>query len=329
MRRWRGSTPPWAMAEPVALGALALEAALGWPAWLHARTGHPVGLFARVIGASERALNRPHWPAPVRRGAGLAAMLLMIAGVVGMCLLVVLAIRLSAGALAWIALALLAWPALAARSLDDHVRPVLTALEARDLAGARRAVGMIVGRETADLDGSGVARAAIESLAESFCDGVAAPLFWLLVGGLPGAWAYKAINTADSLVGHPEEPLRAYGWAAARIDDVANLIPARLAGVLLCLAAGRGWRVLARDHGRHASPNAGWPEAAMAGALGVRLAGPVVYDGALADKPWIGEEGGEAGAADLRRALAIYRRACVLLGLGAAAAAFWGVSWRA
>ncbi|WP_395328474.1 adenosylcobinamide-phosphate synthase CbiB [Novosphingobium sp. BL-8H] len=317
------------MAEPIAFAALALDAAFGWPSPLYARIGHPVGLFARIITASERALNRPQWPSALRRGAGLAAMLLLIAGVVGAGLSIAMVVRAWAGALAWIVLAVMAWPALAARSLDDHVRPVLAALEAGDLAGGRRAVGMIVGRETADLDEGGVARAAIESLAESFCDGVAAPLFWLLVGGLPGTWAYKAINTADSLIGHPEEPLRAYGWAAARIDDLANLIPARLSGVVLCLAAGRGWRVMARDHGRHASPNAGWPEAAMAGGLGVRLAGPVVYDGELADKPWIGEEGRQAGAADLRRALTIYRRAWALLGLFAAGMALLGVSWLA
>ncbi|TCM17686.1 adenosylcobinamide-phosphate synthase [Novosphingobium sp. PhB165] len=312
------------MADPVAVAALALEALLGWPSRLHALTGHPVGFFAKVIGACERVLNRAAWPAFLRRIAGLGAMLALIGGVVGAALLAEFAVRAVAGNFAWIALALLAWPALAARSLDDHVRPVLAALEAGDLSAARRAVGMIVGRETAQLDEAGVVRAAIESLAESFCDGVAAPLFWLLVGGLPGVWAYKAINTADSLIGHPEEPLRAYGWAAARIDDLANLIPARLAGVLLCLAGAGGWRVLARDHGRHASPNAGWPEAAMAGALGVRLAGPVTYDGVLAAKPWIGEEGAEAQAADLRRALAIYRRACGLLGLIAL-----GVAWLA
>ncbi|WP_395391377.1 adenosylcobinamide-phosphate synthase CbiB [Novosphingobium sp. BL-8A] len=317
------------MVESVAFAALALEAALGWPSRLHAWIGHPVGLFAKAIGACERALNRPEWSAPVRRVAGLAAMLVLIGAVIAGGLLIERAVGAAMGAFGWVVLALLAWPALAARSLDDHVRPVLAALEAHDLGAARRCVGMIVGRETAQLDETGVARAAIESLAESFCDGVVAPLFWLLVGGLPGVWAYKAINTADSLIGHPEEPLRAYGWAAARIDDLANLIPARLSGVVLCLAAGRGWRVMARDHGRHASPNAGWPEAAMAGALGVRLAGPVIYDGELADKPWIGKEGGQAGAADLRRALAIYRRAWVLLGLLAAGMAVLGVSWLA
>lgn len=315
------------MAEPVAFAALALEGIFGWPARLHGMIGHPVGFFAKAIAICERRLNRAAWSDPARRLAGLASMLILIGGVIGVALLVEWGVRRWLGGFGWLLLAVLAWPALAARSLDDHVRPVLRALTAGDLPGARRFVGMIVGRETGQLDEAGVARAAIESLAESFCDGVVAPLFWLLVGGLPGVWAYKAINTADSLIGHPEEPLRAYGWAAARIDDLANLIPARLSGLLLCLASlasTRGWRVMLRDHGRHASPNAGWPEAAMAGALGVRLAGPIVYDGVLADKPWIGKEGGEAGAADLWRALVFYRRACVLLGMGAL-----GVSWLA
>jgi adenosylcobinamide-phosphate synthase len=216
------------------------------------------------------------------------------------------------GDLAWIGIALLAAPGLAQRSLHDHVAAVARAL-AGDLDEARRAVAMIVGRDTATLTHAGVARAAIESLAESFCDGVAAPLFWLLVGGLPGLWAYKAINTADSLIGHREERWRAFGWAAARADDLANLLPARISAVLLCVVGGGGWRTMFRDARRHASPNAGWPEAAMAGALGLRLAGPVTYDGVERDKPWIGDGRAEADARGIREALELYRRACVAL----------------
>jgi len=180
---------------------------------------------------------------------------------------------------------------------------------------------MIVGRDTAGLDDTGVARAAIESLAESFCDGVVAPLFWLMLLGLPGIWAYKAINTADSLIGHPEPPLRAFGWASARCDDLANLLPARLAALLLCLVAGRGWRILWRDCRKHASPNAGWPEAAMAGALRVRLGGPVDYDGAPTPRPWLGE-GADPSRHDVRRALNLYRRACLALWIMAG-----GLAW--
>jgi adenosylcobinamide-phosphate synthase len=190
---------------------------------------------------------------------------------------------------------------------------VARALENGNLADARAHVAMIVGRDVATLDEAGVTQAAIESLAESVCDGVVAPLFWLVVAGLPGLWAYKAINTADSLIGHREERWRAFGWAAARTDDIANLIPARISGVLLCLAGWGGWRTMWRDAGNHASPNAGWPEAAMAGALGLKLAGPIAYDGVSLAKPYIGDGRADANAADLRAALGIYRRTCVLL----------------
>ena len=300
------------MAEPVALVALALDAAIGWPGWLYRRIGHPVGLFATIIEGCARAMNRPARGDGLRRAGGLGtvAVLIVLAGGAGLALQL-LALRWLGG-WGWAAVALLAWPGLAQRSLHDHVRAVMTPLALGDLSAARRAVSMIVGRDTAALDEGGVARAAIESLAESFADGVAAPLFWLLVLGLPGLWIYKAINTADSLIGHREEPWRCFGWAAARADDLLNLIPARLAGLLICLAGG-GWRVLWRDAHRHASPNAGWPEAALAGALGLRLAGPIAYDGVRHDKPWIGDGGTEAGAGDIRRALAVYRRACLVL----------------
>ncbi|WP_150294191.1 adenosylcobinamide-phosphate synthase CbiB [Sphingobium estronivorans] len=300
------------MAEPVAFAALALDAALGWPGWLHARIGHPVGAFARIIGAAERRWNRTEGSGIARRwaGIGLLAILLGVAGGAG--LAVDGAIRRWAGDWAWVGLALAAWPALAQRSLYAHVVPVVRALVAGDLGAARRAVGWIVGRDTAELDEAGVARAGIESLAESFCDGVVAPLFWLLLLGLPGVWAYKAVNTADSLIGHKEAPFTDFGWAAARFDDGMNWVPARLAGLLLCVAGGGGWGVLWRDHGRHASPNAGWPEAAMAGALAVRLAGPVRYDGVSHDKPWIGS-GGEADVWAMRAGLRVYLRACLML----------------
>lgn len=299
------------MVEPIALAALAVDAGLGWPGWLYRRIGHPVGAFARIIRACERHWNAPGKPEFQRRLSGAATVLLLIVASGGSALAVEGGVRALAGPWAWPMLALAAWPALAQRSLHDHYRPVADALRRDDLPAARQAVGMIVGRDTAGLDRAGVARAAIESLAESFCDGVIAPLFWLLLLGLPGAWIYKAINTADSLIGHPEEPLRAFGWAAARADDGLNLLPARLSAVLICLAGGGGWRVMWCDHRLHASPNAGWPEAAMAGVLGVRLAGPVSYDGAVRHKPWIGA-GAEAGTGTMRHAGRVYLRACAL-----------------
>jgi adenosylcobinamide-phosphate synthase len=308
------------LAEPVAITALVLEAAIGWPAPLYRAIGHPVGLFARAIDGAERRWNRGSDRR--RRAAGIALIVLLVVATISVCW----AIRQAAGSVAgrwsWLIVALVAVPGLAQRSLHDHVAPIGRALAEADLPAARALVGRIVGRDTAALDAAGVARAAIESLAESFCDGIVAPVFWLLVGGLPGLWSYKALNTADSLIGHREPRWRAFGWAAARGDDIANLLPARMAGALLCLVAGRGWRVMRRDASRHASPNAGWPEAAMAGALGLRLAGPIAYDAMLHDKAWIGDGRRDAEAADIARALALYRRGCLALWLIAGAAAW-------
>lgn len=309
------------MAEPVALFALALDATLGWPAWLYRLIGHPVGGFAQIIIACAKTLNRGGSDV-LRRLGGVVTICLLIGLVGGAAWLLEWALYRHLGRWAWLVVALLAFPALAQRSLFDHVRPIATALERGDLPGARRAVGMIVGRDTEHLDGGSITRAAIESLAESFCDGLVAPLFWLIVLGLPGVWIYKAINTADSMIGHREEPWRLFGWAAARSDDLLNLIPARLAGVLICLAAGGGWKIMVRDARKHASPNAGWPEAAMAGALGMRLAGPIAYDDIMHEKLWIGSGRLTAGGADIRRGLSIYVRACLLLWLVAGTGAW-------
>ena len=297
-----------------ALLALALDAAIGWPGWLYRRIGHPVGCFASIIQYCERRWNQSHYHAASRKIFGIltVVILLLVAG--GAAWLFEWLVYAYFGAAGWPLLAIAAFPALAQRSLYDHVKQVAHALSGEGLENGRAAAAMIVGRDTADLDEQGIARAAIESLAESFCDGIAAPLFWLLVLGLPGVWAYKALNTADSLIGHAEPEYRAFGWAAARCDDVANLIPARLSGILICIAGFGGWRILRRDHGKHASPNAGWTEAAMAGALKVRLAGPISYDGQIYKKPYIGD-GGSPVRTDIFRALGLYIRACGLLWL--------------
>jgi adenosylcobinamide-phosphate synthase len=210
--------------------------------------------------------------------------------------------------------------------LYTHVRAVLQPLSGGDLVAARRAVGDIVGRDTSALSESDVAGAALESLAESFNDGIVAPAFWLLVGGLPGLFAYKALNTADSLIGHREPRWRMFGWAAARADDGVNLIPARLAGALLAIAGGGGLLVMWRDAPKHASPNAGWPEAAMAGALRIRLGGPTAYDGVMHERPIFGA-GSSPTVGDLKRGLRIYVIACGLLWL--VAAGFALSQWRA
>ena len=303
------------MVEPVAVLALAVEAVIGWPDALHRRIGHPVGAFAAIIAWCEKTWNRPESAEGWRRLAGILCVLLLLILAVGGGLLLEQGLRRVAGRWAWIGITLMAVPGMAAGSLYRHVRAVAAPLWNGRIAEARAAVSMIVGRDTARLDEAGVARAAIESLAESFCDGVVAPLFWLMLGGLPGLWAYKAINTADSLIGHREPRWRAFGWAAARLDDLLNLIPARLSGLLLCVAGGGGWGTMLRDAGRHASPNAGWPEAAMAGALHFSLAGPIAYDGVAQDKAWIGSGRSDLSADDIDAALRVYLRACLLLGL--------------
>lgn len=304
----------------LALGGLAAEAALGYPAALHRRLPHPVVWVGSAISTLEQRWNRPRWSPQVRRLLGVATILL-VAG--GAALAGWLLQRLIGGLpFGFLLLVLVATVGLAQRSLHQHVAAVRDALDAGDLPAARQAVGMIVGRDVSQLEASEVAAAALESLAESFNDGVVAPAFWLAVAGLPGLFAYKALNTADSLIGHMEPRWRAFGWAAARADDVANLIPARVAGLLLAAAGRRGLRTMLRDARKHASPNAGWPEAAMAGALGRTLGGPASYDGVRVERPAFGD-GPAPSPADLARGLTLYRRACgllwLLIGLGAVA----------
>jgi adenosylcobinamide-phosphate synthase len=301
--------PPWPWVVALALG---LEAALGYPAVLTERVAHPVGLPAALIETLERRWNRPDFADGRRWVLGVAVVVALLACSILLGLL--LQRLLGPYVLGSTVVALVATTGLAQRSLYQHVAAVLAPLQAGDLSAARATVAMIVGRDTADLDAEQVAAAALESLAESFNDGVVAPAFWLLVGGLPGLFAYKSINTADSLIGHKEPRWRMFGWAAARTDDLMNLIPARLAGGLIALAAVAGWRTMLRDARKHASPNAGWPEAAMAGALGVRLGGVAVYDGVRTERPTFGD--GTSPTTDhLQRGLRLYRRACVLLWL--------------
>jgi adenosylcobinamide-phosphate synthase len=296
----------------LAMAALVLEAIVGYPQGVFKAIGHPVTWQGRVISACERRLNigAPRWR---RLGGILTLIALLAASAIPTALLQACLCRYVLGGLA---LAVLAAALPAQRSLFDHVRRVAEALERDGLEAGRRAVSQIVGRDPAALDAPGVARAAIESLAENFADGVVAPIFWLAVAGLPGGFAYKAVNTADSMIGHKSERYRYFGWAAARFDDLVNLPASRLAALWLGLAAGNrcraAWRSVARDARRHRSPNAGWPEAAMAGALGLKLAGPRVYAGVVVEDAFMGEGRCEATAADIRAALALYRRACFI-----------------
>lgn len=304
--------------------ALAVEACLGYPQALYARIAHPVVWIGKLIETLERRWNDPARSAAARQALGIVTMTIVAgtAGAVGY------AIQSGARQLPFgmIVVVLIATMGLAQRSLYSHVRDVLQPLAHGDLCAARNAVSKIVGRDTAQLTSSAVAAAAIESLAESFNDGIVAPAFWLAVGGLPGLFAYKALNTADSLIGHREPRWRAFGWAAARADDVANLIPARLAGLLIVMAGGGGLRVMYRDAPRHASPNAGWPEAAMAGALQVELGGAATYEGVMHERPLFGA-GRRPDAGDLRRSLRTYLGACALLWALALVLAAGAVLW--
>jgi adenosylcobinamide-phosphate synthase len=300
------------MSVALALFAMLIELAVGYSDALIRTIGHPVTWIGRLIAALEVRLNRR------RRGDGVVALAIVLAAV---------------GLLAWIterellrlpfgliAAAVVASSLLAQRSLHSHVAAVAVALEQHGIAAARVAVAQIVGRDTAALDAGGVARAAIESLAENFSDGVVAPVLWMAIAGLPGVALYKAINTADSMIGHRTPRYQAFGWAAARLDDLINLPASRLSALLLVAAAlpakasgADAWRAMRRDAPHHRSPNAGYPEAAMAGALGLLLAGPRSYDGVLVDDAVMGHGRRDANAADIRRALALYRYADAIL----------------
>ena len=308
--------------------ALVAEAAFGYPQVLYAAIGHPVTWIGALIGRLDRGLNREDASFASRKAAGVAALVLLLAVTLA-CAAAVQWLLFNAGPLGLLPLALLASTLLAQRSLHEHVARVAEGLEQGGLEGGRASVAMIVGRNPQTLDEAGVARAAIESLAENFSDGIVAPAFWLGAAGLPGIAAYKAINTADSMIGHRTARHLAFGWAAARLDDLVNLPASRLTALLLIGAAaldrdadaGCAWRAVRRDAGRHTSPNAGWPEAAMAGALGLRIAGPRVYGETRVEAHWMGDGRAAANAGDIRRALRLYRRACVgLWGLAAVGA---------
>lgn len=356
------------------LAVLLLEALVGYPQALHQRVPHPVVWAGKLISAldhrwngagqrcssSQRKLGSPtvahnqdlkdpsllcdNEKRTRLTGIALAALLVLLGAFFGLALQ-----HLLTGWTGAALIILIATTGLAQKSLHDHVLAVARPLSAGRLEDARRALSMIVGRDTQGLDDQSVAAAGTESLAESFCDGVVAPAFWFLVAGLPGLFAFKAISTADSLIGHKDERHRHFGWASARLDDVLNFIPARISGLLICLAAFRlrnphpgegrdpamppepapglrrgtcaALRIMLRDARKHLSPNAGWPEAAMAGALGVRLGGGAFYDG-----EWIGRaelgDGSPPAPPDLQRALILYRRALLLLWLTAG-----GLAW--
>ncbi|PTW50659.1 adenosylcobinamide-phosphate synthase CbiB [Rhodovulum kholense] len=308
------------MSAAAMLVALAVEGAVGWPDRLHARIGHPVTWIGALISGLEMRLNRPGAaPATRRRLGGLTVVVTVAAAVLPAW---VLASILPGGWPGAVLTGLLAAPLVATRSLFDHVARVARPLAAGDLAGAREAVSMIVGRDPARLDRAGMARAALESLAENASDGIVAPVFWGVLLGLPGIAGYKAVNTLDSMIGHRNDRYEDFGRVAARLDDLANLLPARLTGALFCLVARhpvRAAKTMARDAGAHRSPNAGWPEAAMAGGLGLRLSGPRIYGDRVSDEPWLNAGAPDPEPRDLWRGLGLYLQAMAVLALGLAA----------
>jgi len=309
-------------ADPLLLlvAALAVDALFGDMPASFRQIPHPVVLAGRAIAFFDRKLNRAVRSEGSRRERGIITVIVLVGSAAFLGLLVQRACRgsLLGAAVEIIIIAVL----VAQRSLFDHVAAVAKALDRGGLAGGREAVRHIVGRDPMSLDVHGVARAAIESLAENFSDGVIAPVFWYLLLGLPGLFAYKMANTLDSMIGHRTPQYRSFGWAAARLDDVLNTVPAPLSGLLLIAAAmltkkarpGHALTIMLRDGRKHHSPNAGWPESAMAGALGLALAGPRRYPEGFVADPWLGDGTARAATSDIVRALRLYRLACLLEG---------------
>jgi adenosylcobinamide-phosphate synthase len=285
--------------------AILFDAVIGDPDFIWRRLPHPVVWIGNTIGWLDRRLNREAWSPTQRQLAGVGTMVLLVTG---------------AGVIGFVLEGFLASVLLAQRSLYQHVARVRDAFSEGGLQAARAKVAMIVGRDPEQLDKAGVSRAAIESTAENFSDGIVAPLFWLALLGLPGLIAYKAINTADSMIGHRSLRHENFGWAAARLDDLVNLIPARCSGVLVALVAPvvqgsitTALRIMWRDAAHHRSPNAGWPESAMAGALGIALSGPRRYAEGEVNEPWLYPEARkEASANDIDRALNLFAAACLV-----------------
>ncbi len=305
------------MSGIVILSAFILDLIFGDPP----RLPHPVRGIGWLIQKGEYLLKRTAGSPRVEKTGGVVLVIFIISAVYFLSQFLVLAAFRMSPSIGFLISALIAYTTLAARDLADSARRVLVRLNAGDTAGARRELSMIVGRDTGTLDEHDIARAVVETVAENAADGVIAPLFYLAIGGPALAMAYKAVNTMDSMIGYKNEKYMNFGWAAARLDDVANYIPARITGVLICSASGilrklkpaatfvqslfashsefrtqnselyGPWRIMLRDGRNHPSPNSGYPEAAMAGALGVRLGGPSTYGGVLSVKPYIGEEG--------------------------------------
>lgn len=304
----------------LALLALIVERIFGYPDWLFRAIGHPVTWIGRLISRLDQDWNREADDFATRKRMGVLALIVLLGVTIAAAL--VIEYGLLSIPLGPILLVLVAATLPAQKSLEAHVEAVADAMKYGGLEAGRKAVSMIVGRDPEKLDEAAVCRAAIESLAENFSDGVVAPAFWMGIGGLAGGTAYKAANTADSMIGHRNPRHEAFGWAAARFDDLINLPASRLSALLFVIAAffidkaspRNAMKAVFRDARHHRSPNAGWPEAAIAGALGIALAGPRSYGGQMIEARFMGEGGrSELTHADIRRALKLARVADALL----------------
>jgi adenosylcobinamide-phosphate synthase len=298
--------------------ALVIEYFVGYPQSLQRAIGHPVEWIGKLIAYLDEGLNDPDTEDSDQRNHGIFAVVALCVAVgVPAFLLERLLLSFHYG---WIINTLLATAFIAQKSLRDHVTAVARTLP-QSIVAARKEVAKIVGRDPSTLDESGVAKAALESLAENTADGITAPIFWFAIAGLPGIVVYKAINTADSMIGHKSEKYLHFGWAAAKLDDLVNLPASRLTGLLFACAAWFRSKTRAqaalnamwRDASKHQSPNAGWPEAAMAGALDLKFGGPRQYDGEMVQLPYMGEGRGQMTAADIERGLEIYDRTLLIL----------------
>ena len=308
---------------PTLLFAFTIDAIIGDPKILYQFFPHPTQMMGWVINQLDNRLNDEFDEVRSQRIKGISAVIIILLLACGIGLGLVF--LLSFVPYGWVLEALLLSTMIASRSLYQHVLAVADALKKEDIDTARSAAGMIVSRNTINLDRHGTARAAIESLSENFSDGVVAPIFWATLFGLPGALAYKMLNTADSMIGYNNDRYLHFGWATARLDDLANFIPARLSALLLCIAAfmwggnevKRSWATIKHDSRKQHSINAGYPEAAMAGALNLRLSGPKEYNDQEIISDWIGisNDGSSPDATedDINKGLLLYVNACLLL----------------
>lgn len=302
----------------ILLIALVVDAVIGDPHGLYRIIPHPVMLVGKAIDAFDKAWNQPSRSDAERKRLGVWMLVILVVGSYALgWAVVLLTLAIPYG---WLLDVLMVYLLIAQKSLYQHVNAIANGLKTDGLAGGRKAVSMIVSRDPSRLDEGGISRAGIESCAENYSDGIVSPLFWFVLLGLPGLFVFKTVSTLDSMVGYLNEKYTDFGWASAKFDDVLNYLPARLSGWFLVIAASvvpgadarRAKRIMLRDCRIHHSPNAGWPETAMAGAIGVRLLGPRQYDGYAVDDPWIGEGPYDINADHIKRALRVYVVACVL-----------------